>query len=44
MREAVLEEYEELAGLLSKGDLLEGDRLGELLKDREGVCNLAAVL
>jgi len=44
VREAVLDEYEELAGLLSKGDLLEGDRLDELLKDREGACNLAAVL
>ena len=44
VREAILDEYEELAGQLSEGSLLEGDRLAELLKDREGVCNLAAVL
>ena len=44
VREAILDEYGELSGLVSNGRLLEGDRLGELLKDREGVYNLTAVL
>ena len=44
VREAILDEYQELSGLVSEGSLLEGERLGELVKDREGVCNLAAVL
>ena len=44
VREAILGEYEELSGLLSDGSLLRGQRLSELLKDREGVYNLTAVL
>ncbi len=44
VREAILDEYDELASLVSKGELLQGGRLGELLNDPEGVFNLTAVL
>ncbi len=44
VRAAILDEYDELASLVSKGDLLQGGRLGELLEDPEGVFNLTAVL
>ena len=44
VRAAILDEYDELASLVSRGDLLQGGRLGELLEDPEGVFNLTAVL
>ena len=44
VREAILDEYDELASLVSEGDLLQGGRLAELLEDPEGVFNLTAVL
>lgn len=44
VREVLLLEHEELAGQVSDGSLLQGGRLGELLRDREGIRDLAAVL
>ena len=44
VREMILQEHAELAGQIYDGSLLRGDRLGELLRDRKGIRNLASVL